>query len=59
MSDENRTLGRSGTFKWTQDEARPEPASSETIWQGEPHEAHAITVDVSALFPVAQEKKVP
>ncbi len=55
MSDGNRKLGRPGTFTWNQSESElwPEP-TSERIWQGEPHEAQAITVDVSALFPVAQ-----
>lgn len=61
MSDKNRTLtlGRLGIFRWRQDEGQPGSAPSEIIWQGEPHEAQAITVDVSALFPAAQEKKVP
>lgn len=45
------TLGRSGQFKWdpSQDEIRSNIAQAATLayWQGEPHEAQAIGVDLA------------
>lgn len=52
------TLGRSGTFKWApaQQEIQDGIQQSGTLvmWQGEPHEACAITVDVGLVYPVVK-----
>lgn len=53
------TLGRQGTFKWApnQQEIKDGIQQSGTLcmWQGEPHEACAITVDVGQVYPVTAE----
>ena len=45
------TLGRQGVFRWSPGEEHPEPVREGDQWQGEPHEACAITVDVGPLAP--------
>lgn len=53
------TLGRQGTFKWapTDQEIKDGVQQSGTLvmWQGEPHEACAITVDVGQVFPATAD----